>query len=269
MSNKIIFNITFILITFFIIDYTSNYYYSNFISEYFNESLINLGLKEKPKIQEGFPGPFDPIIMANGIISMTNSILGVVFRSLIAVFIIKFARGITEVIWGGTLATIFGAQHIALGIPDLFVFLAYIIRWIIDHVICLITGIFNFPTCVFFYIMNLIGQLFYLPFRAFFYIIDWGTDIDIYKMEKEAWDKIYEADEWFFKNIAPFHFADWPISIRDKCFSCVRMKMSAVGNKFVPVSNRGKKLSKAVAPHVRVLSRGFMRILDSMQSIFG
>ena len=123
MSNKIIFNITFILITFFIIDFTSNFYYSNTITEYFNDSLINLGLKEKPKIQEGFPGPFDPVILANGIVSMTNSVLAVVFRSLITVFIIKFARGITEVIWGGTLATIFGAQHIALGIPDLFVLL--------------------------------------------------------------------------------------------------------------------------------------------------
>lgn len=90
---------------------------------------------------------------------------------------------------------------------------------------------------------------------------------DIYKMVDSVWDNVYKLDEYIFKNIVPIHFAHWPKNIRDKCFTCVRLKMSAVGDRYGPLHKRyGVTLPRTVGGDVRVAGRGFNRIIKSFTS---
>lgn len=236
----------------------------------FEEYLVSLGLKED-NIKEGFllPG-FNPATMPLQFVKMMLAILSVTFIAKFAKYMFAIATGLVEAMYGSLLTAVFGSQQIALGLPDFLIFGLYCIRWFVDHVICGIQGLFSLPTCIFFYIINTIGQLFYLPFRALFFLIWLAGFEEIYDFEKKAWNKIYDIDEWIFVNIIPVHFAHWPIEIRQKCFSCVRLKMTSVSNKFLPVGDRyGKKLPKAVGPHVKTMGNGFGKVINALTAIFG
>lgn len=236
----------------------------------FEDYLVNLGLKED-NIKEGFllPG-FNPATMPLQFVKMMLAILSITFIAKFAKYMFNIAIGLVEAMYGGLLTAVFGSQQIAMGLPDFLIFALYCIRWFVDHVICAITGLFSLPTCIFFYIINTIGQLLYLPFRALFFLFWLAGFEEIYDYEKKAWNKIYDIDEWIFVNIVPLHFAHWPIEIRQKCFSCVRLKMSSVSNKFLPVGDRyGKKLPKAVGPHVKTMGNGFKKVIEALSAIFG
>ena len=234
-----------------------------------DDYLFSLGLKEDT-IKEGFilPGGA-PMMLPIMFSKMLFAILSVTFIAKFAKYVFDIATGLVEAMYGSLLTAVFGSQQIALGLPDFIIFGLYCIRWFVDHVICGIQGLFSLPTCIFFYIINTIGQLFYLPFRALFFLIWLAGFEEIYDYEKKAWNKIYDIDEWIFVNIIPLHFAHWPIEIRQKCFSCVRLKMTSVSNRFLPVGDRyGKKLPKAVGPHVKVMGRGFKKVINALSAIF-
>lgn len=235
----------------------------------FEDYLVSLGLKEDD-IKEGFMLPGGaPMMLPIMFSKMLFAILSVTFIAKFAKYVFDIATGLVEAMYGSLLTAVFGSQQIALGLPDFLIFALYCIRWFVDHVICGITGLFNLPTCIFFYIINTIGQLLYLPFRGLFFLIWLAGFEEIYDYEKKAWNKIYDIDEWIFVNIMPVHFAHWPIEIRKKCFSCVRLKMTSVSNKFLPVGDRyGKKLPKAVGPHVKTMGRGFKKVIDALSGIF-
>ena len=236
----------------------------------FEEYLVNLGFKED-NIKEGFLVPgFNPATMPLQFVKLAFAILSVTFIAKFAKYMFNIATGLVEAMYGSLLTAVFGTQQIALGLPDFLIFALYCIRWFVDHVMCAITGLFNLPTCIFFYIINTIGQLLYLPSRGLFFLIWLAGFEEIYDYEKKAWNKIYDIDEWIFVNIIPLHFAHWPIEVRQKCFSCVRLKMSSVSNKFLPVGDRyGKKLPKAVGPHVKTMGNGFKKVIEALSAIFG
>lgn len=262
-NNKIIIKILGLIITLFILDVIFENYYTNKITECIDNYLIYLGVREK-KIEEGFLGPMDIPTNIGTLMNVTMAIMTVAFIAVGSKWVVNLGIGIGEAIFGGVMTGILGLAETAQGIGELIIFSLYLVRWFVDHIICGFKMMFSLPTCIFFYFINLIGQVLYLPFRATWFLLYMAGFETIYKYEAAAWKKVEEADIWFFENILPFHFAAWPKNIRTKCFSCVRLKMGSVGTKFLPVGDRfGKKLPRVVEPHVKTLHRGFMRIMDS------
>ena len=45
-----------------------------------------------------------------------------------------------------------------------------------------------------------------------------------------------ELDVFIFKYIVPIHIMHWPKNIRDKCFTCVGLKMDTISKKYQPVN---------------------------------
>ena len=269
-NNEIIIKFLGLICIFFILDIINDYHYTNIILKFLDDKLIHLGIKKK-KIKEGFAfgAPFSAPSLPINIMTAAMMISAGIFISLFSKWVIKLGMSIGEAIYGSLMTAIFGSFEIAQGIPHLIVFSIYLIRWFVDHIICGLKMMFSLPTCIIFYIFNLIGQLIYLPFRAMWFLL-WLCGFEqIYDYEKKFWDKVWELDIWVFKAMIPIfgdgiHFAAWPKSIRQKCFSCVRLKMGAVGNKFMPVGDRfGKKLPKAVKPYIKTAGKGFMGIIDS------
>lgn len=263
-NNEIIIKFIGLIVILFVLDVIFDYYYTNIILKKLDDYLIYLGVKKK-KTQEGmFPGPSSiaalPTTIMTSVVAMsilTMAILG-------GKWIVKLGISIGQAIYGGLFTAIFGSMEIALGIPHLIVFTIYLVRWLVDHIICTMQLLFSLPTCIFFYIFNTVGQLIYLPFRIIFFIL-WLCGVEsIYNIEKQMWDSIEAADQWVFKHVIPVHFAHWPKSIRSKCFSCVRLKMGALGKKFIPVGDRfGKQLPRKVGPYAKIAGKGFMGIIDS------
>jgi len=268
-NNEIIIKFLGLICIFFILDILNDYHYTNIILKFIDEQLIRLGIKKK-KIQEGiFGAPFSAPALPVTIATQIMTVMAITFISLASKWVVKLGISIGEAIYGSLMSIIFGSFEIAQGIPHLVIFTIYLVRWIIDHIICALKMMFSLPTCIIFYFFNLVGQLLYLPFRAMWFLL-WLCGFEkIYDYEKTFWDKVWEADIWVFKSMIPLfgtgvHFAAWPKSIRQKCFSCVRLKMGAVGDKFLPVGERfGKKLPNAVGPHLKTAGKGFMGIIDS------
>ena len=265
---NIIIKILGLIIIFIICDIFNDYYFTNYISNKFNDFLIYIGLKEKP-VEEPFVGAIFTTLF--GLFS-TQAIAFFIsaFTILLGQWVVNLGIGVYEAVFGLLMTTIKGSWQIAMGIGDLSIFAIYLVRWIVDHVICGMKLIFTLPTCIIFYAINLIGQILYLPFRLVFYVLHfWFGFKSIYRYEKKFWKYVEEADEWFFINVGGFHFAHWPKSIRSKCFSCVRLKMEAVANSFAPVHNRlGVQLPRAVKDDVRLMGSGFERIISSFTNVF-
>ena len=262
-NNKIIIKILGLIITLFILDIIFENYYTNKITEFIDNYLIYLGVREK-KVEEGFLGPMDIPTNIGTLMNVTMAVIAVAFIAVASKWVINLGIGIGETIFGGVMTSVLGLIEVGQGIGELIIFSLYLVRWFVDHIICGFKMMFSLPTCIFFYFINLIGQVLYLPFRATWFLLYMAGFETIYKYEAAAWKKVEEADIWFFENILPFHFAAWPKDIRSKCFSCVRLKMGSVGTKFLPVGDRfGKRLPRKVGPHVKTMGRGFMRIIDS------
>lgn len=264
-NNKLITNIIGLLILFFCFDVYFDYYFTDSIKYYIDELLINVGIKERPK-KEPFIGMIASVLGTVGTIMFFGA-TAVAFIALATSWVINLGIGIGEAIFGTLMTLIKGSFQVVLSLPEIGVFILYIVRWVIDHIFCFIQLILSFPSCIFFYIAGVVGQILYLPFRAFFFLLNMLGVTDIYKMVDSVWDNVYKLDEYIFKNIVPIHFAHWPKNIRDKCFTCVRLKMSAVGDRYGPLHKRyGVTLPRTVGGDVRVAGRGFNRIIKSFTS---
>ena len=263
--NKLIINIIGLLILFFCFDVYFDYYFTDSIKYYIDEVLIYLGIKERPK-EEPFIGMIASMLGTVGSI-FAMAAIPVLFITLATRWVINLGIGIGEAIYGTLMTLIKGSFQVVLSLPEIGIFILYIVRWFIDHILCFIQLIFSLPSCIFFYIAGLIGQILYLPFRAMFFLIFILGFSNIYDLVDKAWDSVYKLDDFIFKYVVPIHFAHWPQNIRDKCFTCVRLKMDSVGNKYMPVHRRyGVTIPRVVGSDVRIAGRGWNRIIKSFTS---
>lgn len=264
-NNEVIIKFIGLIIILFILDIIFDYYYTNIILKYIDDYLLYLGVKEK-KTQEGmFPGPASiaalPTTVMTSVVSMAILTMGIISTK----WVVKLGKSIGQAIYGGVFTAVFGSAQVAQGIPQLVVFSIYLVRWAVDHIICTMKLIFSLPSCIFYYFFSTMGQIFNLFTLEILWFVLWLIGVsDAYKFKEQFWNKVEDIDNYIFKYIYPIHIAHFPKSVRSKCFSCVRLKMGALGDKFVPVGDRfGKKLPKAVRPYVKQMGKGFMGIIDS------
>ena len=105
---------------------------------------------------------------------------------------------------------------------------------------CATKMITNFGDCFFFYIFEVVGQILYLPFRIIMWVFITFFSFSLYETEKQIWNSIYDLNDSLFPYLG-FHIAHYSKSVRDKCYTCVRLRDEVVSFKANQVDKTFKK----------------------------
>lgn len=92
---------------------------------------------------------------------------------------------------------------------------------------CGLKFLVNFPKCIIFYLLDIIGKLLYLPIILVLWISKFFLGIDLYYIEKDIWKAIENGNAFFF-SIFGFHLIHFPKSIREDCYVCIRLRKAVV-----------------------------------------
>jgi hypothetical protein len=116
--------------------------------------------------------------------------------------------------------------------------------FILTNTICLARGIGSLPECIFFYIIDIIIQLLYLPVRVILWFIYTFIKIDLYAIQNKLWGLAVNFNDFMY-GIIGFDLIYWPPYVRNKCYSCKRLKLSVVNEK---ANQLGDDFMNKVAP---------------------
>ena len=109
----------------------------------------------------------------------------------------------------------------------------------------------NLGDCFIFYILEVIGQILYLPIRIILWILITFLSVNLYESEKDTWNSIYKFNDTLYPYIN-FHIAHYPESIREKCYSCVRLRNEVIKFKGNQVDKTFSKDIPAIFKRKRV-----------------
>jgi hypothetical protein len=142
-----------------------------------------------------------------------------------------------------------------------FTFFTFSMTWMM----CLFKNISNMQTCIFYYLLEAVGQILYLPFRLFLWVA-YAIKIDLYPFEKQIWDFVETIDKIILK-IAGFHISHYPKNIREKCYNCKRLKISTLVQRSMPLVNDVTVLlPKALMPGLNNIFKGARSIMNPFKS---
>jgi hypothetical protein len=166
--------------------------------------------------------------------------------------LVDIIMGIGKFVWGFLQVIPPLANSLGDGMFSIFTF-SY--TWMM----CLFKNIANIQACFFYYLLEIIGQILYLPIRIILWMV-FKCGYDLYKYEKMGWDVIELIDDNVFY-YADFHICHFPKSIREKCYNCKRLKVSALVQHSTPLIN------VLVNDVPNNMMPGFMRIIKGGEEL--
>lgn len=92
---------------------------------------------------------------------------------------------------------------------------------------CFMKFLTNMHKCFFFYIVDVVGKFLYLPIRVVMWLSKTLLGFDLYSTEKKIWKGIEYIDSVIF-SIFHFHVIHFPKSIRDDCYTCIRLRKEVI-----------------------------------------
>jgi hypothetical protein len=149
-----------------------------------------------------------------------------------------------------------GAYHAGLDLSELS---QYVGVFLFTNFICAIKSINNFTYCILYYILDIIGQIIYFPFRLIFYILHL-IGLPSYDFENFFWSKMETLDRLIYTYIR-VHIIHWPKNIRDKCYNCKKLKITAFAKK---LSGYSDDLIDDIIPH---MVGGLQEMLGGVEKI--
>ena len=123
------------------------------------------------------------------------------------------------------------------------------------YIMCGIKFIKNIYFCIFFYIFQILFYLIYLPV----WLVMWGlktfAGIDVFWIETRTWDGLRIVDGYTWHWLG-FHIIYWPKNVRERCFTCVRLKKSVVNEIGAAVDyNFNERIKKASGTKMKWAAR--------------
>lgn len=113
------------------------------------------------------------------------------------------------------------------------------------YIMCGIKFIKNIYFCIFFYIFQILFYIIYLPVWLVMWSLKKFVGIDVFWIETRTWDGLRIVDGYTWHWLG-FHIIYWPKNVRERCFTCVRLKKSVVNNIGAAVDyNFNERISKA------------------------
>ena len=121
-------------------------------------------------------------------------------------------------------------RGVSRGFNDIGVLLNYVFELVRTYLFCGVKFIQNLHKCIIYYIIDSIFSIMYLPISFSLWFIKMFTGRDLYGLEKQAWDIIYLINDYIYGAVG-FNIVKWPRNIRNLCYNCKRLKISALDNK--------------------------------------
>lgn len=112
---------------------------------------------------------------------------------------------------------------IELGYSSISSLIFHISIYLRSYLDCGTKMITNFGDCFFFYIFEVFGQILYLPIRIIMWFLVTFFSLNVYEKEKDIWNNIYDLNDSLYPFLG-FHIAHYSKSVRDKCYTCVRLR---------------------------------------------
>ena len=157
------------------------------------------------------------------------------------------------------------AKNIFYAIERIGVFLSYCFEFLGTYLRCGVKFTINIVDCIFYYIIDLLWQLFYLPIRLCMWIMYISIGLDFYVIEDRTYNGMKTLSKLTYYYFG-FHLIYWPKTIREKCYTCIRLKKKAVRreakvvddafNKKIPASfGEGKKFYRKAGRHFKEFNK--------------
>jgi len=156
------------------------------------------------------------------------------YLAAVAIIAAEF-EAIVNIILGSGQLFIGSIESLEFFIPDFFDGLITIGTFSVTWMMCLFKNISNMQTCIFYYLLEAIGQILYLPFRILFWIIS-KIGFDIYSHETMFWDKMDDLDK-IIMGFVGFHILHYPKNIRETCYNCKRLKIKTLTDRTKPLKD--------------------------------
>jgi len=143
----------------------------------------------------------------------------------------KIGIGISAITAAFALQAAGAKEGSSLAFDDMVLLIKYTFEFIKTHMVCGVFFAKNIRQCILYYVIDAIFQIIYLPiriFKFFFYVFTGSTMLD--DAEKGIVSILDKIDTVWF-TFTKFHFLYWPKQVRDDCYNCKRLKVSALGSK--------------------------------------
>jgi len=173
---------------------------------------------------------------------------------IIPIIALEF-MGLVDILLGLFMVFVGSIKSLIFFVPDLidgiYTFAAFSLTWML----CFFKNLGNMQTCLFYYLLEVVGQILYLPVRLFLWIL-FQLGLDMYGRETQFWDVIELIDK-FVMNYAGFHISHYPKNIREKCYNCQRLKVSALVEHTTPLANDvSVRIPKLLMPGFNLIGQG-------------
>jgi hypothetical protein len=118
---------------------------------------------------------------------------------------------------------------LAIGVTDITRLFEYVFIFTGSYINCGIHYLTNLKKCLFYYLMDTIGQLMYLPIR----VTLWGFNVimpnnkALKDLVDYIWNMVEELDKLIY-GFAGFHICHWSRGIRQQCYVCRRLKQRVI-----------------------------------------
>lgn len=121
-------------------------------------------------------------------------------------------------------------KSFAMGVSSITTFSMYIGEFIRTYVGCGFKFFENFFDCVFYYIVDVIIYIISLPLVFIIWAFKFYLSIDISYVRVRAYNGMKALNDFLYPYLG-FHIIHWPKPVREKCYLCKRLKVSAVNQK--------------------------------------
>jgi len=116
-----------------------------------------------------------------------------------------------------------------IGVTDISRLIEYVFIFIGSYITCGVHFITNLKNCLFYYLMDTIGQLMYLPIRItqFLFRIIMPNNKILDHFINYIWRKVEKLDKIIYGFVG-FHICHWPRGVRERCYVCRRLKQHVI-----------------------------------------
>ena len=180
-----------------------------------------------------FPGPLDPAVLGQSIMSVVQTVRGSIQDSItqVATFLGNFiSSNIYAIAFAIVLVIVAFIEVIIYTLKWFFAdiipwFFVKFLPWLVGLFMCGVNGIINLPQCFLWYMLDIAGRIIYLPFRLTFWFLEYLTEIELTKIEKDVWCFLEEIDQYIYKPEPDglgtgIHIIHFPDSVILKCYTC-------------------------------------------------
>ena len=186
-------------------------------------------------------------------------------QSLAAVTLIAAEfKGLVNVLQGSGELFIGTIESLGFFIPDFFNGVFTLFVFSASWMMCLFKNISNMQACLFYYLLEVVGQILYLIPRIILWLL-FQFGLDLYERETEFWDLI-EALDKVSMNYLGFHICHYPKNIRDTCYNCKRLKISTLTRNSKPlVTDITERLPPKLMPGIMRIAEGGQQLMNPFQ----